>query len=85
MGDQPDQAPGGSGTTGQTQRHDDRRPGGGSASTGIKIGSIFGIPIFLSMFALVFAVLIASLMVNLNEQRLPGAAQGHLILLAAIT
>lgn len=83
MGDQPDQAPGGSGTTRQAQRRDDRRPNSGA--TGVKIGSVLGIPIYLSMFALVFVVLIASLMVNLNERRLPDLAAGHRVILASIT
>jgi Zn-dependent protease len=82
MGDQPDHAPGGSGTTGQAQRQDGQPPRG---SSGIKVGSVLGVPIYLSMFALIFAALIASMMVNVNERRLPGATTSHLVLLAAIT
>jgi Zn-dependent protease len=83
MGDQLDHAPGSGGTTGQAQRQDGQRPRG---SSGLKIGKVLGVPIYLSMFALVFAILIASMMVNINERRLPpDTATGHLVLLAAIT
>jgi Zn-dependent protease/CBS domain-containing protein len=80
MVDQPDEAgpstPGGAGPARQ-------RPGG--RPPGLLVGRIRGVPVYLSPLALVFAVLIASLVVGTDRNRLPNAPDAQIFLLAAIT
>ncbi len=49
------------------------------------IGRVRGVPVYLSPLALVFAVIIGSLLISPNRDRLPGVADNRLYLLAAIT
>jgi Zn-dependent protease len=73
MADQP--AP-----TGQnTPAGPERRP------PGLRVGRVRGVPIYLSPLALVFAVLVASLVYAPERDRLPGASSGFLELLAALS
>lgn len=60
----------------------ERRPAGRPQT--VRVGSVRGVPIFVSPLALVFAALIAFLMVGTIEHRLPGATEEHVFALALI-
>jgi Zn-dependent protease len=80
MVDQPDEAgpntPGGAGPAGQRQ---------GGRPPGLLIARIRGFPVYLSPLVLVFALLIASMVVRRDRQQLPNASDAQIFSLAAIT
>ncbi|MCM3882789.1 site-2 protease family protein [Frankia sp. R82] len=75
-------AHGGPGDAGQPPG---QRPGhpGGERPAGMTLGRIRGVPIFVSPFALVFAVLVAYLMSGSIHDRLPAASDSQVLVLSA--
>ncbi|MCK9925182.1 site-2 protease family protein [Frankia sp. AgPm24] len=75
-------AHGGPGGSGQPPG---QRPGqpGGERPAGMTLGRVRGVPILVSPFALVFAVLVAYLMSDSIRDRLPDASDGQVLGLAA--
>jgi Zn-dependent protease/CBS domain-containing protein len=56
-----------------------------SRASGLRIGRVRGVPIYVSPLALVFGILVASLAQNWQRDRLPFASDSHILLLSVIT
>ncbi|OAA28516.1 Zn-dependent protease [Frankia sp. EI5c] len=79
MKDQP--APGQHGVSGGNEPPE-RRPA--ERQQGLRVGRVHGVPIFVSPLALVFAALIASLLVGTIGHRLPAATDEHVLALSLL-
>jgi Zn-dependent protease/CBS domain-containing protein len=77
MGDQPDRAGTGAGREGD----DSSAP----RPAGMLVGRVRGVPIYVSPLALLFALLIGSMLVNVNRREMPSASETQLVLLATVT
>ncbi|KPM55879.1 peptidase M50 [Frankia sp. CcI49] len=67
-----------SGATEPPERRPAERP------QGLRVGAVHGVPIFVSPMALVFAALVASLLVGTIGNRLPSATDEHVLALSVI-
>ena len=77
MGDQPDRAGTGAGREGD----DSSAP----RPSGMLVGRVRGVPIYVSPLALLFALLIGSMLVNVNRSQMPSASDAELVGLATVT